>query len=401
MGYSQNDSHAYYHDDPIEERSGRKLQAKFLTTAVVVFASVFFFQSTLAGNISLNSSQSIEFGQGIFKTVACSGDASVTLTPYSSFTNSTDSSVFYLDRVMVSNIPTSCRGADFTIRAYGDSDSTPLSLFNANSKTATIETIDTPGTDNDGGIAWAGAAGISVSASATGDAFTVTFTTPVAQSSGVAKITLESSKPYYVGGPGGGGGTVFYVSTTGFNCGPTFTARCKYLEAAPSGWNGGSEPTRTWAQSTPVNYQNTTVSNLSSPETATASAIGWGYRNTRAIILQGNTNTTNSAAALADSHTVTVRGVAVDDWYLASKDELNQMCKWASGLPWTSDATVCTGGTSNSGPGAADFEDNHYWSSSESGASNAWIQLFGVGDGRQFSSTKNTTYYTVRPVRAF
>ena len=398
MGYSQNDSHDFYYDDPIEERTGRKFQGKFLTTAVVIFASVFFFQSTLASNISLNSSRSIEFGQGIFKTVACSGDASVTLTPYSSFTNATESGVFYLDRVMVSNIPTSCRGADFTIRAYGDSDSTPLSLFNVDAKTATIQTIDTPGTDNDGGIAWAGAAGISVSASATGDAFTVTFTNPVALSSDVAKITLESSKPYYVGGPGGGGGTVFYVSTTGFNCGPLFTARCKYLEAAPSGWNGGSEPVRTWAQSTPVNYQSATVSNLNSPETATALGIGWGYRNSRAIILQGNTATATSAAALADSHTVTVRGVAVDDWYLPSKVELNQMCKWARGVAWTSDATVCTGGTSNSGPGAADFVDSHYWSSSEYSVNTAWVQNFNEGD--QSATNKDYPHY-VHPIRAF
>jgi hypothetical protein len=39
----------------------------------------------------------------------------------------------YLKTITVSNIPTGCRGADFTIRAYGDSDNTPLSLFNTNS----------------------------------------------------------------------------------------------------------------------------------------------------------------------------------------------------------------------------------------------------------------------------
>ena len=388
----------FYHDDPIEEIPRSKLRSQLLTTGAVIIGSIFFFQSTFAGNVSLNSGTGIEFGQGVSQAVACSGDASVTLTPYSSFTNATESGVFYLDRVMISNIPTSCRGADFTIRAYGDSNGTPLSLFNTNSKTATIETIDTPGTSNDSGIAWAGAAGISVIASATGDAFTVTFTNPVALSSDVAKITLESNKPYYYGGPGGGGGTVFYVSTTGFNCGPAFTARCKYLEAAPSGWSGGSEPDRTWAQSTPVNYQSTHVDNASSPETATATAIGWGYRNTRAIILQGNTATTTSAAALADSHTVTVRGVAVDDWYLPSRDELNQMCKWARGVAWTSDATTCTGGTSNSGPGAAGFVVDRYWSSSEWDYDNA--RLLNFNGGAYGGMLKLNSYY-VRPVRAF
>jgi hypothetical protein len=149
-----------------------------------------------------------------------------------------------------------------------------------------------------------------------------------------------------------------------------------------------------------VSYQSTTVNNAGSPQTATATEIGWGYRNTRAIILQGNTNTSTSAAALADSYTVTVRGVAIDDWYLPSRDELNQMCKWQGGVAWTSDATVCTGVTLNSGTGAAGFTDAwFYWSSSENTGSGAHIQRF--SDGAQATQGgKNGAYY-VRPIRAF
>jgi hypothetical protein len=393
-------SEDFYHDDPIEEVSKTKVRSKFLSTAVVVVGSIFFFQSTLAGNISLNSNQGIEFGQGVSQTVACSGETSLTLTPRSNFDNGSPGA-HYLQSVTVSNIPTSCRGADFTIRAYSDSSSTPLSLFDTNSKTATIETIDTPGTSNDSATAWAGAAGMSVSASSTGDAFTVTFTTPAALSSDVSKITLESSKPYYYGGPGPGGGTVFYVSTTGFNCGASFTARCKYLEAARALWNAGAvEPKRRWANST---YQSTTVNNASAPETSTATAIGWGYRNTRAIILQGNTDSTTSAAALADFYSVTVRGIAIDDWYLPSLDELNQMCKWQQGRPWVSDATVCTVGTPNSGPGAAGFittaGTSYYYSSSEKTPSIVWIQSF--GGANQENGDKSSTVIYVRPIRAF
>ena len=392
-------SEDFYHDDPIEEVSKTKVRSKVLSTSALIVGSIFFFQSTLAGNISLNSGRGIEFGQGVSQTVACSGETALTLTPRSSFDNGSPGA-HYLQSVTVSNIPTSCRGADFTIRAYSDSSSTPLSLFDTNSQTATIETIDTPGTSNDSATAWAGAAGMSVSASSTGDAFTVTFTTPAALSSDVSKVTLESSKPYYYGGPGPGGGTVFYVSTTGFNCGATFTARCKYLEASSALWNAGAvEPKRRWANTT---YQSTTVNNVSSPETSTATAIGWGYRNTRAIILQGNTDSTTSAAALADSYSVTVRGIAIDDWYLPSRDELNQMCKWQRGRPWVSDATVCTGGTLNSGPGAAGFTtDNfpYYHSSSEKTSSVVWIQLFSSGD--QLDGSKNSTAVYVRPIRAF
>ena len=212
------------------------------------------------------------------------------------------------------------------------------------------------------------------------DFFTVAGTTSDTNTanSGVITAVFPATTAFIVGDTGPGGGKIFYVATTPFACGPTRATTCTYLEAAPSGWNTGSDPTRTWAQSTPVNYQKTAVS---SPDTATATAIGWGYRNTRAIVSQGNTNTATSAAALADSYTVTVSGVVYDDWYLPSKDELNQL--------YLRKATV--GG----------FVDSFYWSSSEtSNASYVWYQDFTNDNNLQYSATKGRPYY-VRPVRAF
>jgi hypothetical protein len=228
-------------------------------------------------------------------------------------------------------------------------------------------------------------------------AYSVTATNASGSASRTFTLTV-TSLVYTVGQTGPGGGTIFYVASSPFACGPTRSATCTYLEAAPSGWNVGADPTRRWANTT---YQEAGVSNASSPETATATGIGWGYRNTRAIILQGNTDTATSAAALADSHTVTVSGVVYDDWYLPSKDELNQMCKWVGGI--TGDAlttltTVCTGGNLNSGTGAAGFVDGFYWSSSEYLAFGAWGQTF--FDGFQYNVGKDATDF-VRPVRAF
>jgi hypothetical protein len=176
---------------------------------------------------------------------------------------------------------------------------------------------------------------------------------------------------------------VFYVSSGTFTqngaTGSMCSTGCKYLEVAPSNWNGASEPTRSWAQS---GYQTTRINNATSPETATATGIGWGYRNTRAIILQGNSNTASSAAALADSHSVTVSGTAYDDWYLPSKDELNQLYSQKETL----------GG----------FSSWYYRSSSESTSldnSRAWVHLF--GNGLQAEQLKATDTYYVRPIRAF
>lgn len=212
-------------------------------------------------------------------------------------------------------------------------------------------------------------------------------------------------RTYIVGDTGPGGGTVFYVAPTGttFTCGPTRAASCKYLEAAPSGWNTGADPERTWAQFTPVNYQSTSTSQ--GDLWANNTELGWGYYNTKAIIAQGNTNVATSAAALADSHTVTVSDVTYDDWFLPSKDELNQMCKWhrgITGVNLTSLTTICSGGTSNSGLGNTGFStatNVNYSSASENTGNSYWVQYFVAGG--QSSQTKNTSGVLVRAIRAF
>ena len=116
MGTSETDLNDFYHDDPAPQIPKSKLPSKFITAGAVILGSIFFFQSTFAGNISLSSGTGIEFGQGVSQAVACSGETNLTLTPRSSFTNGSPGA-HYLQSVTVSNIPSSCYGVDFTIRA--------------------------------------------------------------------------------------------------------------------------------------------------------------------------------------------------------------------------------------------------------------------------------------------
>jgi hypothetical protein len=235
-----------------------------------------------------------------------------------------------------------------------------------------------------------------------------TYTITATNASGSASNNYRLRVTGDIGDTGPGGGVIFYYLAAGFTCGPTRASTCKYLEAAPPALglatfdsDTANTTSRTWAQNTPVNYQLTTVNNATSPETATATALGWGYRNTRAIILQGNTNPATSAAALADSHTVTVSGVVYDDWYLPSTDELNQMCKWARGITGvnlTNLAKACTGGALNTGPGAAGFAADFYWSSTENDSFSSQSRLFTNGSGA--ATNKNVSEY-VRAIRAF
>jgi hypothetical protein len=386
-----------YHDDPIDLNPRRRtFLSSFLVFIVLIGGGGFFVKSTLAANISLSSGGSVEFGQAVSQAVACSGGQNLTLIPRSSFVNGANGAgSHYLSSITVGNIPNSCYGANFKLSAYGSSSSTPLAIFNTTSTEAVV--YNNSGSfevrDPSDGVTVTGGSGT----------FTVTFDSPVALSTSVFKLTIQSSsgvRALQVGETGPGGGVIFYKAITSFTCGPALERRCKYLEVAPSGWNTGSDPLRTWAQSSPIDYQSTTVNNATSPETATASAIGWGYRNTRAIILQGNTDPATSAAALADAYSATVNGAVVDDWFLPSLNELNQMCKWVRNQPWTSDDTNCNNtGAINTGPGASGFGTSSNYSSSTEAASfsryNSNIGVGGLsGEGKRFSMY-------VRPIRAF
>lgn len=223
---------------------------------------------------------------------------------------------------------------------------------------------------------------------ATQSATTYTITATNSTGSATQTFTLLVTGVYVVGDTGPGGGIIFYVASTPFKCGPTRAATCTYLEAAPAFWNEGlPDPYRFWAQTTPVAYDTTRVNNASSPETATATGIGWGYWNTRAIILQGNTNilqgdsnTATSAAPLADSYTETVSGVLYDDWYLPSLDELTELLL----------QRAIIGG----------IETPSYWSSTEDRLNPLTAKGRRVNQGDSFTNPKARDR-RVRPVRAF
>jgi hypothetical protein len=407
----------FYSDDPDDfdgDPQRRKLPA-FLAFLLLLVGGTYFVQTTLAANISLNTGSSIEFGQGITATTACSGATNLTITPYSSFTNASGAGAFYFSSVKVSNIPTSCYGVDFTINAYDNTGGSPLALFNSTSANAVV--YNNSGTFSRG----IGSTGMTV-ASGSGT-FTATFTVPVAQSSNVFKLTIQSgantpydSNPsYVVGNVGPGGGIIYYVNLAGFSCGATYTntgsptgGKCNYLEVAPSGWNTGSDPAKPWATGT-LSSGNAildiaTIPNRSAQNRNELSQIGLGYKYSIDIVTQNglyNESSNNYAAGAARAYT----GGSKSDWYLPTASELNQLCRWARGVA-PSETDYCTGGSINSatyGASSAGFEaTEYYWSSNEyTTAGMANIQSFSInGQYSQATNSKNTAYW-VRPIRAF
>ncbi len=158
---------------------------------------------------------------------------------------------------------------------------------------------------------------------------------------------------YNIGDTGPAGGKIFYVNPTAASDGWT------YLEAAPSDLPGKYK----WGNTTTV--------------VGTGTDIGTGKSNTAAIVAamkDANFTGNYAAKACADS---TLGGK--DDWFLPSKDELNELYKQKDSV----------GGFASS---------YYYWSSSGISSDYAWTQYF--TSGLQYLYLKNSDWY-VRAVRAF
>lgn len=179
----------------------------------------------------------------------------------------------------------------------------------------------------------------------------------------ITRYSIQTKKSYNIGDIGPGGGIVFITPSTESN------TTGKYFEVAPDGWNGtSSDPLRSWAQSSPVNYRTTAVSGADGLD------FGTGFQNTLDIIAQGNTDTAWSAAALARSYT----GNGYTDWFLPSFAELAQFGYITSYVK---------------------FNTNYYWTSTEYDASNAYA--FPIGDIPFPEMKSMVNNMSVRPVRMF
>jgi hypothetical protein len=295
-------------------RTGTPNRSFFLVGLVALALTL---GSTLAANINLGSSNALEFGQGIQLTTACSGSTQLTVTPNATFVNVSGAGAYYFSSVTVKNVPTSCYGVDFSLSAYGETSSVPLAIFNTSSTNAIVY-------DHAGSFeAAAGMTGMSVTGGT--DSFTVNFSTPVALGSSVARITIQSATHVLsacigqgictVGEEGPGGGIIVFTSVGGFTCGPTYSDTCHSLEAAPNNWNNGSNDF-VWANSA---YQNTFVGGSTAARSLTSDQLGVGYKNSLAIVNEGNDATT--AAGIARAY----RGGGKSDWCLPSPGDWEKM----------------------------------------------------------------------------
>jgi len=405
-----------YYDDPVEEPVVKRKQPKAIFASVLLlFAGGLFLNTTLAANINISTGGKVEFGQGMTITTACSGASVLTATPNSSFINTSGSGSFYFNNVTVSGIPSSCNGVDFTLSVYDSSTSSALPIFATNKSEVRIW--------NDGGTFKLGSGSVNgATITSNSGAFTVSFTTPVALASGVSRLTLQSASHVdyscaldlvcALGDRGPGGGTVFYVNSQGFNCGPNHTATgsptgglCNYLEFAPPTWSG--------QVADPYGNVTTSASNIASIGVTSANArtlaeIGRGYMYSNAInavfgtcssVYTGGRAFSGSACPTAPGMARAYRGGGLSDWYLTNAAELNVACQYARGGQAINPNAACTRVGSDAPAGFTG--DDHFTSTAVSTNLSAFYSLHLMVPSSFGPNSGHSLNFLVKPIRAF
>jgi len=157
----------------------RNLKIALGLAAVILVPTI---GSTLAGTITVGTSNTLEFAQGVTATTAC--DDAIVMTPASSLTDG----VFYLESIAVTGIASACSDKYFTIKVLAPTSGSPVAI---GTSSATFCKVQFKVADPFTASAQAGATCGTISA-ASATAFTLTPTTKPATTT-VDKITIESS----------------------------------------------------------------------------------------------------------------------------------------------------------------------------------------------------------------
>jgi hypothetical protein len=179
-------------DQPVINKKNSKLLKALLGVSALIAVPV--IGTTLAASITINSpSNQIQFGQGKVQAIAC--DSEVTVSSTTDFDNDAiyaDTS-FKVLTVTATGIADACSGETITMKLYGASSDTPLTVASGTATTALVADItlsETEWTVSPGSGANYSAA---MTYAAGGESY-LTFTlVTVVQATDVERVTIETT----------------------------------------------------------------------------------------------------------------------------------------------------------------------------------------------------------------
>lgn len=348
--------------EDVDNQENTSTRKPFRLAGIVLTIAALYSGTTYAANITIGTNGTVEFGQGVLVTAACSGNTSLTLTPKASFVNVAGGGSLKFSDVTVSNIPSSCRGIVFHFSSYSETSTSPLILAGGALTTASVFM------KSDSTFVLVNGSGDISIQTLSSSSFKVTFVTPASNANLVYKMTLESKNGTCasgincaIGDVGPGGGIIFMIPSTSGN------TTGKYFEIAPA--------------------DAATNTSMCGPSIIVGlglnNAIGYGETNSALINANVDCNGSPYAVYAALNYSTS----SASDWYLPSRDELKIAKDNAAQFIQISAAA--------------------YMSSSENAANGSWFIDFGstvsCGGGYWPACTtyKGQSGYNVRAIRSF
>jgi hypothetical protein len=154
--------------------------------------------STFAANITINSTDSLEYGQGLTQAVACEG--TINVTPVNRFVNSAGGGAFYLETITVTDTETvsnstglsKCIGKSIKVSIFGNTGNAKT-FGSVTSCTVPVSAYSASGTGYTHGITSSSLSCSGLQAAPVNGGFSIGITgSPTLLSGDVYKIAIES-----------------------------------------------------------------------------------------------------------------------------------------------------------------------------------------------------------------
>jgi len=183
------------------ESNGSNRSPKKRARLATIIGGAFLFAaigSTFAANITINSTNSLEYGQGLTQAVAC--DSSINVTPINRFINSGGGGAFFLETITVTDTATvnsstglsNCIGKKLKISIY-DNTTGPLTFGSVTSCTVPVTAFSASGAGYTNGLTTSGLSCTGLYAAPVTNGLAIaTSGTPTLNAANVYKIAIES-----------------------------------------------------------------------------------------------------------------------------------------------------------------------------------------------------------------
>jgi hypothetical protein len=179
------------------DSNGSNRSPKKRARVATIVGGAFLFAaigSTFAANVTINTTNTLEYGQGLTQAAAC--NPSLKIIPTNKFVNTAGGGAFYLETVTVQDTTTAtaagiglgnCAGKTIRVTAYGDTGNA-LNLSGGATAFCDINVTAYTSSSTQGTLA----VGCTATLVKSQNAFALNFTNAPLLASSIYKITLES-----------------------------------------------------------------------------------------------------------------------------------------------------------------------------------------------------------------